>query len=110
MSIPVIYSISNARIRFTVIATNADASHPYSKMGSNRDLNNLYLVEKPMLLLHSLLSLVIAAVAVVILMRISAGLVPSFYKVTYKYLAFDTSASDSPFMVVLALMFFCSPP
>ena len=36
-----------------------------------------------MLLLHSLLSLVISAVAVVILMRISAVLVPSFYKVAY---------------------------
>ena len=63
-----------------------------------------------MLLLHSLLSLVIAAVAVVILTRISAGLVPSFYKVAYKYSEFDTSASGSPFMVVLAFMFFCSPP
>ena len=47
-------------------------------MGSARDLNSLCLVGKPMLLLNTLLSFAIIAVAVAILMRISALHVPSF--------------------------------
>ena len=54
-----------------------------------------------MLLLHTKLRIAIVAGAVTIRLRISA-----VDKVVHKYLEFDTSASDSPFMVMLALMFF----
>ena len=54
---------------------------------STRDLNRLYLVGKPMLILNTLLSFASTAVAVAILMRIFALL-------------------WSPFMVTLALMLF----
>ena len=54
-----------------------------------------------MLLLNTKLRLAIVAVAVTILLRISA-----LDKVVHKYLEFDKSASDSPFMVMLALLFF----
>ena len=66
-------------------------------------LNILCLVGKPMLLLNTLLSFAITAVA--ILMRISALQVLSLDKVA-PLLKFDTPSSSSPFMVTLALMLF----
>ena len=71
--------------------------------GGHQGSNILCLVGKPMLLLNTLLSFAITAVA--ILMRISALQVLSLDKVA-PYLKFDTSSSSSPFMVTLALMLF----
>ena len=59
-----------------------------------------------MLLLHTLLSLAIAAVAMAILMRISSVHVPSWYKVTHNYSKFDTSSRGVPFVVMVTLMLF----
>ena len=69
--------------------------------GGIRDLNSLCLVGKPILLLNTLLSFAITAVA--ISMRISALQVLSLDNVA-PYLQFDTSSISSSFMVALALM------
>ena len=56
-------------------------------------LNRLYLFGKPMMLLHTLISFAINAVAVAILMRISALHVPYLDNVAPE-LKFDMSSTD----------------
>jgi len=58
-----------------------------------------------MLLFQILPSLAMAAVAVAILMRISAAQVPSFDRVAPRYLKAETCSSGSPFMVMLEAIF-----
>ena len=72
---------------------------------STKYLNSMCLVGKPVLLLKTLLSFPINAVAVAILMRISDLNVPSLDRIA-PYLKFDTTSSSSPFMVTLTLMLF----
>ena len=71
----------NASIRFSIFATSAHASHPYSMLESTRDQNSLCLGGKSMLLLNTRLSFEITSVTVAILMQISALQVPFLDKV-----------------------------
>ena len=68
-------------------------------------LNRLYLFGKPMMLLHTLASFAINAVAVAILMLIYALQVPSSDNVA-PALKVDIYCSCSPFMGTLALVLF----
>ena len=56
------------------------------------------------LLVHNLLSLAIAVVAMDICIRLSAVLVPSFDRIAPKYLKQVTSAGSSPFIVMYSLV------
>ena len=65
--------ISNSFLRSSVSATSAYISHQYNIMIEGpRHLNSMCLAEKPLLLLNTMLSLAIAAVAAAIQTRISA--------------------------------------
>ena len=103
-----LFSISNAWIRFTVFSTNADVglSHPYSMRESTRVPDSLYLVVDPMLLLQTLHSLSIAAVAT--LLRTSTVEVPSFYNVAYKYSEFGNVGNNVVSAVHHDLGLFCA--
>ena len=95
----------NAWIRFSIFSTSVHASHQYGMVESTIDLNSLNLIGKPMLLLNTLLSFAITAVAVAILMQISTLQVSSLDKVAPN-LKFDTYWRVSPLIVHLALVFF----
>ena len=73
---------SKAWIFFSVSARRVHDSQPYKSIDTTRDLYSLNLVWKLMVLLrHSLVSLAIAAVAVAILILISAVQLPSLERV-----------------------------
>ena len=72
-----------------------------------RDLYNLNLLAKLMVLRRQiLLSLAIAAIAEVILMRTSAEQVPSLQRVAPGYLSLVISSNIWPFMLISTLMLF----
>ena len=69
-----------------------------------RDLYNLNLLAKLMVLYCQILfRMAIAAIAEAIVMRISAVLMPSLYKVAFKCLNLVTSSNFQPFMQISAL-------
>ena len=76
-------------------------------MEATRDLYNLNLVGKLMVLLRQILfSLAIAAIAEAILMRTSAEQVPSLHRIAPRYLKLVTSSNFWSFMVTSALKLF----
>ncbi|KAH3721482.1 hypothetical protein DPMN_064410 [Dreissena polymorpha] len=72
--------------------------------GDYEGLEEPVLVKLMKLLVHNLLSLAIAAVAMVILIRTSMALVPFLDRVAITYLKLITSSSFSPFMVMSVLL------
>ena len=70
-----------------------------------RDLYNLDLLAKLMMLHHQILfNLAIAAIAKAILIRISAEQVRSLHRIAPRYLRLATSSSLWPFMLISAVM------
>ena len=76
-------------------------------MKVSRDLYNLNLLAKLIVLLHQIsFNLAIAAISEVIQMWISAEHVPSLHGVTPRYLKLVTSSDFRLFMVISTLMLF----
>ena len=75
-------------------------------MGVTRDLCNLNLLAKLIVLCHQILfSLAIAAIAEAILLWISAERVPSLHRVSPRYLKLVTSSNFWPFKLTSALYY-----
>ena len=81
--------------------------HSHRRMEVTRDLHNLNLLAKLMVLLHQILfNLATAGITEAILMQISAEQVPSLHRVALRYLKLVTSSDVWPFMLTSALMLF----
>ncbi|KAH3860041.1 hypothetical protein DPMN_022934 [Dreissena polymorpha] len=82
-------------------------SKPLSRMETTRECYSSYLLMKLIELhAHNLLSVAVAAVAMVFLIQTSAVLVPALERNSPKNVKLVTSASFSPFMVMSALVLF----
>ena len=79
--------------------------HSHRRMEVTRDLHNLNLLAKLMVLLHQILfHLATAGITEAILMQISAEQVSSLHRVAPKYLKLITSSNFQPFMLVSMLL------
>ena len=86
--------VSKAWILFTESAGRVHVSQAWRRMEATRDLYNLNLHSKLMVLHRQiLLNLTIAAIAEAIRIRMSAHLVPSLHRVVPRYLKLVTSSN-----------------
>ena len=98
--------VSIAWILFSESASRVHVSQPYRRREGTRGLCELNVLVKLMVPLHILFNLANAAIAELILMWISAELVPSLPRVAPRYLKVVISSNLWLVWVVSALMFF----